>query len=66
MTHNVQRFATRRQARASFGHAPLDSIKSVSRLHDLGAVYPGAREARGGANRIVELNRYAVGGVTSG
>ena len=50
---NVQRFATRRQARTSLSHAPLDSMNSVTRLHALGAVYPGARAARGGANRIV-------------
>ncbi len=53
LTHNVQRFATRRQARTVLGHAPLDSINSVTILHALGAVYPGAREARGGANHIV-------------
>ena len=53
-TDNVQRFATRRQARTVIGHAPLDSIYSVTLLHALGAVYSGAREARGGANRIVK------------
>jgi hypothetical protein len=37
----------------SFSHAPLASNNSVTFLHALGAVYAGAREARGGANRIV-------------
>ncbi len=53
MSYNVQRFATRRQAQTSLGQAPLDLIDSVTILHALGAVYPGARVARGGANRIV-------------
>jgi hypothetical protein len=37
----------------ALGHAPLDSANSVTLLHALGAVYSGAREARGGANHIV-------------
>ena len=53
MAHNVQRFATRRQARTSLGHAPFDFINAATLLHASGAVYSGAREARGGANRIV-------------
>jgi hypothetical protein len=46
MTANVQRFATRRQARESLCHAPLDSINAVTLLHALGAVYSGARRRR--------------------
>ena len=46
MTDNVQRFATRRQARTALGHAPLDVINSATLLHALGAVYPGARRRR--------------------
>jgi hypothetical protein len=53
MAANVQRFATRRQAQVAIGQVPLDFINSDTRLHALGAVYSGAREARGGANRIV-------------
>ena len=53
MSHNVPRFATRRQARESLRHAPLNSINAVTLLHALGAVYPEAREARVGANRTV-------------
>ena len=53
MSYNVQRFATRGQAQALPGHAPPDCSNSLTFLHSLGAVYSGAREARGGANRIV-------------
>jgi hypothetical protein len=60
MSHNVQRFATRRQARTLLGHAPLDVTHSVTILHALGAVYSGAREARGGANRIVMCSRFLL------
>ncbi len=46
LSHNVQRFATRRQARTALGHAPLDVTNAVTLLHVLGAVYPGARRRR--------------------
>jgi hypothetical protein len=58
---DVQRFATRRQARTTLSHAPLDSINSATLLHALGAVYSGARDARGGANRIVSRRWNTVG-----
>jgi len=38
-------------------HAPLDIANSLTLLHALGAVYPEAREARGGANHIVIRRR---------
>ncbi len=57
MSYNVQRFATRRQAQTPMSHAPLDSSNPLTTLHSLGAVYSGAREARGGAHCIVTRRR---------
>jgi hypothetical protein len=59
MSYNVQRFATRRQHERSSAMLRSNVINSVTFLHSLGAVYTGAREARGGANRIVIRCRAA-------
>jgi hypothetical protein len=53
LAYNVQRLATRRQARMPTGHVPHHLSDAHTFQRAISAVYPGAREARGGANRIV-------------
>ena len=50
---NVQRLATRRQHERPLAMPRLLLKSARPFVRGISAVYPGAREARGGANRIV-------------
>ena len=55
MSHNVQRLETRRQARMPTDHVPPHLSEVYQCQCAIGAVYPGARVARGSGNHIVTV-----------